>query len=314
MPYSYRALRRTLQEAGIEDASDEAALLLEHFCGVNRTSCLIDPDRAYDGEELSAAVARRSAHYPLQYILGTWHFYGCTFHVNEHCLIPRPDTECLVEEAVRVLPPGAFVADLCTGSGCIAIALLKARPDVRAVALELYPDTLALAVKNAEENGVADRMIPISADLLSDGASALAALAPFDAILSNPPYIPTETVNGLAPELSHEPRAALDGGADGLTFYRAILTDYPSLLKPGGRMLLEIGYDQAEHIVGLARTYLPAAAGSASVKKDLGGRDRVFSLTMTAAAAAATASAATDATPAAAASSVDILFDGGDVI
>ncbi len=280
MPYTYRTLCTVLREAGVDDASGEAALLLEHFCGVSRMSCLTDPTREYDGEGLDEAVARRLTRYPLQYILGTWDFYGCTFRVNEHCLIPRPDTETLVEMAVRTLPQGALVVDLCTGSGCIAIAVLKARPDVRAVALELYPETLALATENAAGNGVSDRFTPVCADLLTDGMDKLQNMAPFDAILSNPPYIPAKVVDGLAPELFHEPRAALDGGVDGLTFYRAILKDYPRLLKPTGRILLEIGYDQAAALADLSHAYLPTAA--LTVCKDLGGNDRVVELCLAA--------------------------------
>ncbi len=279
MPYSYRELCRVLQAAGMEEACEEAALLLDRFCYIDRTACLLDPTVIHDGVGLDEAVARRLTRYPLQYILGTWDFYGCTFTVNEHCLIPRPDTECLVERAVRTLPAGAWVADLCTGSGCIAVALLKARPDIRAVAVELYPDTLALAVDNAARNEVADRFIPLCADLLHDGVQALTPMAPFDAILSNPPYIPAKVVDGLAPELTHEPRAALDGGEDGLVFYRALLSEYPRLLKPDGRMLLEIGYDQAAALVKLAHTHVPDAGFS--VKKDLGGQDRVVELTWT---------------------------------
>ena len=276
MAYSYRSLRRALQDAGIDGAGDEAALLLSRFCGVSRTACLADPDKVHHGVGLDDAVARRLTRYPLQYILGTWDFFGCTFAVNEHCLIPRPDTECLVEMAIRTLPTGSFVADLCTGSGCIAVALLKARPDVRAVALELYPETLALAVENAARNGVGDRLIPIGADLLKDGVASLQPLAPFDAIISNPPYIPGRVVDALAPELFFEPRAALAGGEDGLTFYRAILTNYAGLVKPNGRILLEIGYDQADAMADLAHTYVPNAAFS--VEKDLGGNDRVVDI------------------------------------
>lgn len=276
MPYSYRELSRALRDAGIEEAKDEAALLLQHFCGANRMDCLTDPDRAWSGEKLEQAVARRLTRYPLQYILGQWEFFGCSFKVNEHCLIPRPDTEILVERAVKAIPKGATVIDLCTGSGCIAITLLKARPDVRAIALELYPDTLAIATENACLNGVEDRFIPLQADLLNGGAEKLSSYAPLDAILSNPPYIPAKVVDGLAPELFFEPRAALDGGEDGLIFYRAILQNYLHLLKPNGYILLEIGYDQAADLTALAQKHAPAA--TVTVHRDLGGNDRVVEL------------------------------------
>ncbi len=273
--YSYRSLKACLIGAGIDSASAEveAALLLEAFCGVSRAECLCDRDRRYDSPALAAAVDQRINRYPLQYILGKWDFYGISFAVDEHCLIPRSDTELLVEEAIRTLPQGAFFADLCTGSGCIAISILAKRPDTKAVVLELFPQTLALAQRNAEANGVADRMIPVCADLLIDGKQRLRDFAPLNAILSNPPYIPRRVVDELAPELFFEPRAALDGGEDGLTFYRSILKDYAELLSPEGHILLEIGYDQGEALAALGREYLPHMTFTCN--KDLGGQDRV---------------------------------------
>ena len=278
MPYSYRSLTRTLLQVGIEEPADEAALLLECFAGVSRVSLMTDRDRIYNTPDLDAAVEKRKARYPLQYILGKWEFFGLPFSVDEHCLIPRPDTECLVEEAIRLIPAGGRFVDLCTGSGCIAVATLAHRPDLTAAALELYPDTLSLARKNAEDNGVLPRFAPICADLLNGGTEALQSLAPFDAILSNPPYIPTSVIDGLSPEVHHEPFAALDGGEDGLIFYRTILRDYASLLKPGGLMLLEIGYDQAEALRALCATHLPGCG--VSVLRDLGGNDRVVRVTL----------------------------------
>ncbi len=278
MPYSYRTLTDALAAAGVEDAATEAALLLEAFAEAPYAVIVADRDRCYDLPALERAVARRLLHEPLQYILGTWIFFGCPFTVNEHCLIPRPDTETLVEEAIRLLPTGARFADLCTGSGCIAVAALVNRPDTEAIALELYPETLALAVGNAARNGVGDRMKPICADLLAGGREALNASASLDAILSNPPYIRTAELNGLSPEVHREPIAALDGGEDGLIFYRAILRDYASLVKPGGHIMLEIGFDQADDLRSLADAYLPAA--DFRVVCDLGGRDRVVILTL----------------------------------
>ena len=278
MSHSYRSLTRVLATAGIEDASDEAALLLEHFAGASRVSLMLERDREYAVPALDSAVLKRLERYPLQYILGTWDFFGLPFTVNEHCLVPRPDTECLVEEAIRRLPVGGTFADLCTGSGCIAVATLANRPDLTAVALELYPETLALAVRNAADNLVADRFTPVQADLLQGGVEALAEFSPLDAILSNPPYIPTEVVHTLAPEVKCEPFAALDGGDDGLIFYRAILRDYPRLLKPRGQILLEIGYDQGEALRTLCAAYMPGA--DVRVLRDLGGCDRVVVITL----------------------------------
>lgn len=262
-------------DGGIDpaDAKEEALLLLTAFAGVDRVTLLCDRHKIYDTPALNAAVEKRLTRYPIQYILGKWDFYGCTFRVDEHCLIPRPDTEILVEQAVAALPEGGVFADLCTGSGCVAVAILKARPDLRAVALELYPETLRLAEENAELNGVSDRMIPMCADLLNGGVDALASHAPLCGIVSNPPYIPQKVVDGLAPELFFEPRAALDGGEDGLVFYRKILSDYTPLLAADAPLLLEIGYDQGDALRALGKRYLPHVP--AEIVCDLGGQPRV---------------------------------------
>ena len=145
MAHSYRSLTQALEDAGIDTPAYEAALLLEAFGGATRASLMTDRDRLYDTPALNEAVSRRLKREPLQYILGEWEFFGCPFTVNEHCLVPRPDTEILVEAAIRLLPPNAHFADLCTGSGCIAVATLVNRPDATADALELYSETLGLA-------------------------------------------------------------------------------------------------------------------------------------------------------------------------
>lgn len=278
MAYTYQTLTQALSRAGIDQPAYEASLLLEHFAGVSYATLMTDRDRVYDLSVLENAVTRRLSREPLQYILGEWDFCGCTFRVTPDCLIPRPDTEILVEAAIKALPRNARVADLCTGSGCIAVATLSHRPDIAADALELYPQTLALAVENANRNGVADRFNPIEADLLGDGSAKLSPRAPYDAILSNPPYIPTADIAALSPEVHKEPIAALDGGEDGLVFYRAILRDYAPLVKPGGLILLEMAYDQAEDLKALVAQYLPEA--SVEILRDLGGNDRVTKITL----------------------------------
>ena len=278
MAYSYRTLTDALAREGIDEPSLEASLLLEHFAGVTYATLMTDRDRLYDVPDLEAAVVRRLSREPLQYILGEWEFMGSSFAVSPDCLIPRPDTEILVETALGLLPRNAHVADLCTGSGCIAVSTLVHRPDVTADALELYPKTLALATENAARNGVSDRFTPIEADLLDGGRDLLTSRAPYDAILSNPPYIPTANIRDLSPEVQREPVAALDGGEDGLTFYRAILRDYAPLVKPGGYILLEMGYDQAHALRELAAAYLPHA--EVEILRDLGGNDRVTKITL----------------------------------
>ncbi len=279
MAYSYRTLREALATLGVDDPAEEAFLLLSHTEGLSRAAILSDRHRLYDSPTLHDALRRRAEHEPIQYIIGEWSFYGCRFAVSPACLIPRPDTEILVETACRLLPKHTRFLDLCTGSGCVAVATLVNRPDLTADALELFFETLAIAEKNAAVNAVRDRFTPVCADLLAGGDNALRALhAPacgglYSAILSNPPYIPSRIIPTLSPEVAHEPHAALDGGEDGLTFYRAILRDYASLVTPGGLILLEIGYDQGEALCSLSHSLLPSA--EVQVLPDLAGHDRV---------------------------------------
>lgn len=266
---TYRELCRRLSECGIDCAETEAALLFEHFTGLSRASLIADPMRDVPSEALAAAVERRCTREPLAYILGEWAFFGETYAVSPACLIPRPETELLVEQAIQKLPRGARFADLCTGSGCIAVSTLCHRPDCSAVAVDLYPETAALAEKNARRNGVDGRLSVRVANVLDP--RCLADEAPFDAILSNPPYIRTDVVGTLEPELFREPRAALDGGNDGLLFYRAIVNDLSSRLKPDGFLLLEIGYDQEADIRAIA-----ADRGfHCAVLRDLAGNPRI---------------------------------------
>ena len=268
---TYRQLCALFQDAKIENAEWDALCLMEHFLSVSPSLLRSTPDRNYENKELDNAIRRRLAHEPLQYILGEWEFYRQTYEVSPVCLIPRADTEILVEAAIRLLPIGAHLADLCTGSGCIAISTLAERIDTTAVALEKFPETLSLAKRNAEKNKVLDRFCGICADVLQAPTKIL-GFAPFDAILSNPPYIPTEDIDELSPEVHAEPFAALDGGKDGLVFYRAILKNYTPLLKKDGFFLFEIGFDQADALISLAKEHNFAHV---RVLCDLGGRDRV---------------------------------------
>ena len=244
-------------------------MLICHFCGINQAELLMRRDEDFDNEELRLAVEKRLAHYPLQYILGYWDFCHETYRVTKDTLIPRQDTEKLVELAVKLLPEGARFIDLCTGSGCVAISTLAARPDCRGVAVDIFDATLEIARENAESNGVGDRVGFTKADVLSP--DFMAELGDFDCILSNPPYIETEQLSLLDEELSFEPEAALDGGEDGMKFYRVILGEYGRYLRDGGIMLLEIGHDQGKAIseVAVSNGY------RCEIYKDYGGNDRV---------------------------------------
>ena len=245
-----------LRAAGIESAAFEASVLC----------------RAMQGEALQRALERRCGGYPLQYLIGEWDFYRETYEVGECCLIPRADTELLVEQAVKRLPAGARFLDLCTGSGCVAISTLCARPDATAVAVDLFEDTLALATRNAVRNGVADRVQFRRFDVLKEPPAT--EWGQFDAILSNPPYIRANVMPFLQREVQHEPEAALCGGEDGLDFYRAILAHWVPLLKPNGFVLFEIGYDQAEEL----RVLGDVRGMESAVFRDYGGNDRVVYL------------------------------------
>lgn len=254
---SVDAIAARLLSVGVENAHSEAAWLCERF----------------SGEELERAVHRRCERYPLQYLLGEWDFYRQTYEVGEDCLIPRADTEMLVEKGIALLPQGARFLDLCTGSGCIAVSTLCERTDTRGVAVDLFARTLALAERNAYRNGVTERLTFLQADVLKVPPASLAAER-FDAVFSNPPYIRADVMPTLQREVQYEPTAALCGGGDGLDFYRAILKEWQTVLKKDGFFLFEIGYDQGEDLRALGAAY----GYRATVYKDYGGNDRVVLL------------------------------------
>ena len=266
---TYNEICNALAAAQIENNRGEASMLICHFCNINKADLLLRHDEDFDSPDLLEAVKKRCAHYPLQYILGYWDFCHETYRVTENTLIPRQDTEKLVELAIRLAPANARIIDLCTGSGCVAISTLAARKDCRGVAIDLFPDTLDIARENAESNGVGDRLGFLAQNVLEP--EFMNDLGGFDCILSNPPYIETKQIPLLDDELSYEPEAALDGGDDGLDFYRVIISEYGAFLNKDGIMLLEIGCDQGKAVATLA-----ASAGMrCEIFKDYGGNDRV---------------------------------------
>ena len=272
---TYREATEKLKQAGIADAEWDAALLIAHFCGTDRARILAEPERYYDSDALRDAVRARSGRFPLQYLIGEWTFWKQTYEVTPDCLIPRPDTEILVEQAVAELPENAFFADLCTGSGCIAVSTLCERPDTTALAVDLSRAAIGIAIRNAEENGVSERFTPLVADVLTNGwTSGFPRPA---AILSNPPYIRSAELAALAPEIGAEPEMALDGGADGLRFYRGLVRLARDWLAPDGVCLFEIGFDQADDL----RRIASENGFSCGIVRDLGGNDRVVRLRRT---------------------------------
>ena len=257
----YSDICDALKSAGIENYVREAAILIEEICGD------FSEDKDYASAALIEAVEKRSTRYPLQYIIGKWWLANCEFFVDESCLVPRPDTETVVELAVKLLPKNALFADLCTGSGCIAISVLDLRSDTSADAYELYPDTLEIAKKNAGHNKVESRFTPVCGDVLCENTLGDKKYA---AIVSNPPYIRTDVIENLEAEAKKEPRAALDGGEDGLIFYRAIVKNFEKNLEDDGFFLFEIGFDQAEEL----KEFADASGFFCEIYKDLGGCDR----------------------------------------
>ena len=226
------------------------------------------------GQAFSDMVSRVADGEPIAYVLGEWDFFGLTFKVTRDVLIPRDDTCAVAELAIKrglFLEKAPRILDLCTGSGCIPISICKSRPDVKGRATELYPETLAVAQRNAEKHGISDRIEFVRADLFNPSEAGIPCGKKYDAIISNPPYIATDVVDSLDGEVRFEPRAALDGGADGLDFYRVIIREYSEYLKNGGVILLEIGYDQGQAIKSLAADRML----DCSIFKDFGGNDRV---------------------------------------
>lgn len=245
------ALRRASQEldqSGVAEARREAGSLLEYVVGKDRTFLIAHADDLLSAEELKSfgsVVTRRAAGEPAQYITGTQDFFGRAFRVTPDVLIPRPETELLVEAALAVMNRSAQVCDVGTGSGCIAITLLCERGDARATALDISEAALEVARQNARTHAVDDRIELV----ISDCFSGLEPTWKFDLIVSNPPYVAATALPGLQREVrDHEPLVALSPGPDGLRVIRRLLDDAPGFLRPNGHLLMEIGFDQGETV------------------------------------------------------------------
>jgi release factor glutamine methyltransferase len=244
-----------LRQAGVPESRREAASLLEHITGRDRTFLITHAETTIsppDVRRLRALVERRAAGEPLQYIKGHQEFYALDFEVTPDVLIPRPETELLVETALGLLdktgrPPR--ILDVGTGSGCISISILHERPAAQAVGLDISPPALRVAARNASRHDVRQRL----ALAASDGFSALdPRRAHFSMIVSNPPYVTEDAYAGLQREVrDHEPRMALTPGGDGLVLIRRLMADAPPFLDGGGHLLIEIGFDQHERAVEL---------------------------------------------------------------
>ena len=236
-----------LKKIGSDEPVSEAKIILRELFGASNSEMLLSPERDYASAELDSLLERRAKREPLQYILGYAYFCDEKYYLNQDTLIPRSDTEMLVTAAVRLLKFKGRFADLCTGSGCVAVSTLARRPDLTALAVDISEGAVLMAKKNALENGVADKLDVICADIRS-----MPLEGTFDAILSNPPYIKSAVVDTLSPEVAHEPRIALDGGEDGMDFYRFIIQNYEKHLSAGGFFAFEIGYDQKDAVTALS--------------------------------------------------------------
>ncbi len=261
---------RTLRAAQIEDAKTDAFLLLEKASGINRSMYVLYKDKEITQEQFDSykkLIERRAAHEPCQYITGICEFMGLPFMVNENVLIPRQDTEVMVEKALRLTPGNADVLDMCTGSGCIAISMQRHRPDIKPVAVDISEAALELAMENARKHRC--RIGFKKSDLFGD----LDRNAKFDVIISNPPYVSDQEYDGLMPEIKvHEPELALKAGPDGLDIYKRLIKDAGFFIKPEGVLLLEIGSGQAKAVTSMLKE---SGFENIEVIKDYAGLDRV---------------------------------------
>jgi release factor glutamine methyltransferase len=263
-----------LTKKGIENPRADAQILLGHVLGYTKTYLAVNfaeqPSEA-DRNRFKELIHRRVAGWPVAYLVGVRDFYLLPFEVSPAVLVPRPETETLVAEALAFLKPrtAPAVLDLGTGSGCIAVSIAHQKKDARVTAVDVSPDALDVAKRNAATHGVADRIAFLQGDLFAPVPSGT-----FDLVVSNPPYIAQHEFAGLAPDVrEHEPRAALDGGADGLAFYRRIAATVSPFLNPGGKLLLEIGSTQDEAVRALLAEQPGLEVGA--TLKDMAGLPRV---------------------------------------
>lgn len=270
----YNEGKELLDEAGISEASIDAWYLLEFVTGITKASYYGEPEKQIDekvARRYFEYIQQRKKRIPLQHITGEQEFMGYSFLVNEHVLIPRQDTEVLVEEALKILRPGMDILDMCTGSGCILLSILKIGkekkniPALTGTGSDISEKALETACRNA------GRLKEEARFVLSDLFEKIEGK--FDLIVSNPPYIQTAVIEKLQEEVRlHDPYIALDGKEDGLYYYRHIISDSVSYMNPGGVLIFEIGYDQGKEVSALMEE---AGYKGITIKKDLAGLDRV---------------------------------------
>ena len=269
---AYNSTKKALEKAGIEDYVFEAKQIIKHITGFSSSEILMNYTSKlteFQSNNLTAIIRQRELRYPLQYIFGEWSFYGRDFYVGPGVLVPRADTETVIEVCLDFLKDkkDPKILDLCAGSGCIGITLAKEKPEGTCLMVEKFSEAMRYAEKNIARNK-ADNAEIISGDVFEGTASG----EKYDVIVSNPPYISENDMETVSPETKYEPETALKGGSDGLKFYRAITENYKRSLESNGMLVFEVGIGEAEAVKEILKNAGLKKTGS---KKDLNGIERV---------------------------------------
>ena len=265
---AYNKTKKELEAAGIEDYVFEAKQIIKHITGFSNSEILMNYTNRlteFQSNNLTAIIKQRALRYPLQYIFGEWAFYGREFYVGPGVLVPRADTETLVEVCLKYLKnsESPAVLDLCAGSGCIGITLALEKADAAVTLVEKFPEAARYVERNIKRHGT-DNATLICGDVLNGAAND----KEYELIVSNPPYVPKNEMETVSPEVHYEPETALFGGEDGLDFYRAVITEYNKALKAGGMLAFEVGAGEAAAVEALLED---AGLKEINTEKDLGG-------------------------------------------
>ena len=265
---AYNKTKKELEAAGIEDYVFEAKQIIKHITGFSNSEILMNYTNRlteFQSNNLTAIIKQRAIRYPLQYIFGEWAFYGREFFVGPGVLVPRADTETLVDVCLKYLEntENPAVLDLCAGSGCIGITLALEKADAAVTLVEKFPEAARYAERNIKRHGT-DNVTLICGDVLNGAAND----KEYELIVSNPPYVPKNEMETVSPEVHYEPETALFGGEDGLDFYRAVITEYKKALKAGGMLAFEVGAGEAAAVEALLED---AGLKEINTEKDLGG-------------------------------------------
>lgn len=268
---AYNKTKKELEAAGIEDYVFEAKQIIKHITGFSNSEILMNYTNRlteFQSNNLTAIIKQRAIRYPLQYIFGEWAFYGREFFVGPGVLVPRADTETLVEVCLKYLKnsESPAVLDLCAGSGCIGITLALEKADAAVTLVEKFPEAARYAERNIKRHGT-DNATLICGDVLNGAAND----KEYELIVSNPPYVPKNEMETVSPEVHYEPETALLGGEDGLDFYKAIISEYKKALKVGGMLAFEVGAGES---AATQRLLYNAGFKEINNAKDLGGISR----------------------------------------